>query len=60
MKSFDRQVLTAIQGFYEKCTQTIENAEFLMLRFLHFFIIITKYNPKKETNYEKNNFRKKK
>ncbi len=31
--------LTAIRGFGEKCTQTIENADFLMLRFLHIFII---------------------
>ena len=25
----------AIRGFYEKYTQTIENTEFLALRFLH-------------------------
>ena len=34
------QVSTAIRGFYEKCTQTIGNTEILMLRFLHFLIIL--------------------
>ena len=37
-KTFDQQGFHAIRGFYEKCTQTIDNTEFLMLRFLHFFI----------------------
>ena len=31
-------ISTAIREFYEKCTQTIENTDFLMLRFLHVFI----------------------
>ena len=29
------QTLTAIREFYEKSTQTIENTDFLTLRFLH-------------------------
>ena len=28
-------ILTAIRGFYEKRTQTLENTEFLTLRFIH-------------------------
>ena len=32
------QVSTAIRGFYEKCTQTIEDTEKMTLRFLHIFI----------------------
>jgi len=31
-----KQISTAIRGFYEKTTQTIDNTEFLALRFLHF------------------------
>jgi hypothetical protein len=31
-----KQVSTAIWEFYEKCTQTVENTDFLTLRFLHF------------------------
>ena len=34
-KCFKRAISTAIRGFYEKCTQTVENTEFLILRFLH-------------------------
>ena len=32
----DKEKLTAIQGFYRKCTQIIENTKFLTMRFLHF------------------------
>ena len=32
------QISTAIRGFYEKSTQTIENTGFLTLRFLHILI----------------------
>ena len=40
------QVSTEIRGFYEKCTQTIENSEFLTLRFLHIFINLEKMKDK--------------
>ena len=35
MKNFDLQGFPAIQGFYEKRIQTIENTGFFALRFLH-------------------------
>jgi hypothetical protein len=37
----------AIRGFYEKCTKTIENTDFLTLRFLHI-----KYNKRKTSKNE--------
>jgi hypothetical protein len=35
-------ILTAIRGFYENYTQTIDNTELLILRFLHYL-----FNEKK-------------
>ena len=50
-------ILTAIRGFYEKCTQAIENTEFLILRFLHIFIKTekkrNKYGKSKINYYRK-------
>ena len=46
MKSFDRQVLTARNQFIETSTQSVENTEFLILRFLHFLINVIKEKGK--------------